>query len=137
MVLGAGLVGSVIARDLSCDFDVLLVDRDEGALGRARERCPSLTVQRADVREPAAWLEQAKRADVVAGALSSELGYAALEALVEAGCAVVDIAFFDRDARALDARARATGARVVFDMGLAPGMSNILAVDAAGRLDEV
>jgi len=137
VVLGAGLVGSVIARDLAEDVEVLLVDRDEGALGRARERCPSLAVQQADVREASTWLDRAQRADVVVGALSSELGHAALETLVEAGCAVVDIAFFDRDARELDAQARATGARVVFDMGLAPGMSNILAVDAAGRLDEV
>lgn len=137
VVLGAGMVGSVIAQDLARDdeFSVHLLDANERALAQARDRTPALRTSRIDVADRAALERAIRDADVVVGALSSNVGYEALATLVDLGAPVVDISFFSQNALMLGDRAKATGARVVFDMGVAPGMSNMLAVHAANSLD--
>jgi saccharopine dehydrogenase-like NADP-dependent oxidoreductase len=54
------------------------------------------------------------------------LGFRTLVALVDAGARVADISFFAEDALALDAAAKRTGAIVVTDIGVAPGLDNLL-----------
>ena len=137
VVLGAGMVGSLIAEDLAADFDVTLVDRSEAALQRAQARIgPRLTTQVADLSDGATIAGFAAQADVVCGALASHLGFGALRAVLSTGTPYCDISFMPQDAWTLDAFAKEHGATAVVDCGVAPGMSNLLSGWGVSRLDE-
>jgi len=60
-----------------------------------------------------------------------------LKTVIEAGKDCVDIAFYPEDVFGLSELALAKGVRVISDMGVAPGMSNLLAGFAASKMDEV
>lgn len=125
IVLGAGLVGGVMALDLAKDHDVTAADRSEEALGRLRRKGKVNTVQ-ADLSNPAAIKELVADYDLVVGALPGFMGYEALRAVLEAGNNVVDISFFPEDPFGLDDLAKAQGLTAVVDCGVAPGMGNII-----------
>lgn len=145
LVLGSGLVGSVIAADLaagpdaSADLEVVVADRDPERLAVAARRAAGgpgrVRTETCDLADPAAITRLAREADVVLGALPSRLGFAGLRAVLESGRPFSDISFFIEDALELDAVAREHGATAVFDMGVAPGLTNLLAGWGVQRLD--
>ena len=124
VVLGAGLVGKEVARDLSMDFEVTSVDSQQDNLTWAFEGTPVLTWV-ADLSDPATIQEVVEPADIVVGALPGSLGRFVLENVIEAGKDVVDIAFFPEDPFELDQLARDKGVTAIVDFGVAPGMSNL------------
>ncbi|MCU0723883.1 MAG: saccharopine dehydrogenase NADP-binding domain-containing protein, partial [Planctomycetes bacterium] len=132
VVLGAGRVGGVVARELARDpgFEVTVADLSPASLDRAAKAATLKTV-RADCSDPAAVRELVAPYDLVAGALPGWMGFRALRAAIEAGKNVCDISFMPEDATELDGLARKKGVTVVFDMGVAPGMSNLLIGSAA------
>ncbi len=141
VVLGAGMVGSLIAADLAREpaFEVTATDRSPEALEKAKALAARLgatidtrTVDHSDQSQIRAL---AQEADVLCGALASHLALAALETICKAGAAYSDISFMPEDAVALDALAKEHGARCVVDIGVAPGMSNLLAAAIARELD--
>lgn len=140
VVLGSGMVGSVMATDLAADakFRVTAADARPQALEltseRARRLGVPLTTTPADLSSPAELLRLIDGADVVLGALASHLGFGALKTVIDAGRNYADISFMPEDAMDLDAHARAKGVTCVFDMGVAPGMSHLLAGLASHRL---
>lgn len=139
VVLGAGMVGSVMAADLARDgeFDVTVVDARAGALGLAQERTGGkIRARCADLSDSAVLREVVEPADVVLGALSSSLGFRTLKTMIEAGKPYCDISFMPENAWELDAMARERGVTAVADCGVAPGMSNLLAGYGASLLDE-
>lgn len=138
LVLGGGMVGSILADDLAREpgFAVTLADRSEASLARAGERCPALRLERADLSDPALVRALAERHDVVCGALASHLGLAALRAVIEARRPYADISFMADDADVLSDLARERGVTAIVDCGVAPGMSNLLAAWGVSLLDE-
>ncbi|HQB45696.1 MAG TPA: saccharopine dehydrogenase C-terminal domain-containing protein, partial [Polyangiaceae bacterium] len=133
-VLGGGLVGSVMARDLARDDDihVTVVDADHQRLQRiAREDGARLSTLHADLRDAEQVRNAVRDADAVVGAVPGWLGYQVLEQVIEASKPFVDISFMPQDPRPLDAAARDKGVVGLVDMGVAPGMSNILATRLA------
>lgn len=141
LVLGAGMVGSVMAADMAADFAVTIADVREENLAAAASRAARLgravTPRRADLSVAAEVTRLAAGADVVLGALSSRIGLSAMRAVIEAGKPYADISFMAQDPRPeLDALARARGVAVVYDFGVAPGMSHLLAAHGAGLLDQ-
>jgi saccharopine dehydrogenase-like NADP-dependent oxidoreductase len=136
LVLGAGMVGSVMAADLCRDFDVTIADVSERNLDAARSRCGArLKGVREDLSDAAAVRRLASQHDLVCGALASHLGYAALGAVIEANKPYCDISFMAEDFGELSARAAANGVSAVVDCGVAPGMSHILSAYGASQLD--
>ncbi len=125
IVLGAGMVGSAIARDLCAHYHVTLADIDAGRLHTLQADHPLTTIT-ADLSSPAVVREVVRQHDLVIGAVPGFLGFRVLQAAIEAGKNVVDISFFDEDPFALDALARAQGVTAVVDCGVAPGMGNII-----------
>ena len=141
VVLGAGRVGAIVARELAKekDFDVTAADVSAESLERAA-RGTRLRTVRADLSNPAAVGRLVAPFDFVAGALPGWMGFQALRAVIEAGKDCVDISFMPEDALDLDGLAREKGVTVVFDCGVAPGMSNMLVGSAAAtftKLDRV
>src|ERR1035437_3277558 len=95
-VLGAGLVGSLIARTLAADgWDVLVCDRSEDALG-ALAGLPRVATARLDFARETAIAAAVAPADVVVGAVPGFLGHAMLKTVIEARKPLADISFAPR-----------------------------------------
>jgi lysine 6-dehydrogenase len=124
VVLGAGMVGRAMAKDLAARHAVCSVDRDEGALRSVAG--PSITTRHADLSDPGAVRAAIAPADIVICAVPGFLGYRTLKTIIESGKSVVDISFMPEDALTLDALAKERGAVCVVDMGVAPGTDNVI-----------
>ena len=136
IVLGAGMVGSLMARDLAADpgFDVTAADVRPQALARFAPGDRVRTLQ-ADLGDPAAIGRAVQGFDLVLGALSSSLGLQTLRAVLEAGKTYCDISFMAEDPTSLDALARERGVTAVVDCGVSPGVSNVAIGRAVSELD--
>ncbi|MDP7007969.1 MAG: saccharopine dehydrogenase C-terminal domain-containing protein [Phycisphaerales bacterium] len=137
VVLGAGMVGSVIAEDLAASgFSVTIADINSSALARVSERSnQTISIQELDCSDQQAIAMLAKNADIVLGALPSWLGFAALETVIKAGKPYCDISFMEEDPRKLHALAIEHNVTCVLDFGVAPGMSHLLCSVANETLD--
>ncbi len=137
VVLGGGLVGRVIARELAREkgFSVAVADRDEGVL--ARRRAEGLATVAVDLGDDAAVRRAIADADVVVGAAPGHMGYRLLRLVIEAGKPYADIAFMPEDFLELDGLARERGVTAVVDCGVAPGLSNLLCGRAAHEFESV
>lgn len=137
LVLGGGLVGSAIARDLASDtnFKVSVADVNEDVVAKARMYGARGVY--ANLASPDTVRILAGEADLVIGALPGFMGFAALRAVIEAGRNIVDISFFPENCLDLDEFARERGVTAVVDCGLAPGLGNVLMGRATRELDTV
>src|SRR6266498_1868792 len=107
-ILGAGLIGRVIARELASE---------EGAQVSVFDADPD--------------------ADCVVGALPGALGFTMLRSVIEAGKPIADISFSREDPLQLEALARERGSTAVVDCGVSPGLSNFFVGRAARDFNEV
>jgi len=127
-----------MALDLAPDFAVTIADSRADALSRVAERCKhdGLTVRTltADLSDPATIKGLVAPFDIVLGALASRIAFSALRAVIEANKPYADISFMGEDALDLDSLAKERGVTAVVDMGVAPGMSHLLAGHAAAML---
>ncbi len=142
-IFGSGLMGSAIARDLVKsklvdEVSVYDVDRKRlNALGRAKDS-GKLSVKIHDVRRRSDTVRFLKRFDVGVGALPHGLSGYAVESAIRAGVDFVDLIFGWRFGRKeINTAARKKGVTVVPACGLAPGLTNILAMAAAEEMDRV
>ncbi|GMV53376.1 MAG: saccharopine dehydrogenase [Chlorobi bacterium] len=126
MVLGAGLVGKTIVRDLAQRHTVTCVDISATALNPlAHEK--NVSIQQADVRNPGLLKQLVAPFDIVVGAVPGHMGYDVLKTVIESGKNVVDISFFPEDSLTLHQLAVEHNIMAIVDCGLAPGMSNVFA----------
>jgi len=132
IVLGSGMVGRVMAADLSPDFDVTAADVNPANLEKLG-RAP-VKKKTADLSDGAAVRSLVMDYDLVIGAVPGFMGFETLRSVIEAGRDVVDISFFPEDALELDAAAKAAGVTAVVDCGVAPGMSNMILGHHAARM---
>ncbi len=139
IVLGAGLVGSVMAADLAGDprMEVTVADKRAKSLEAAKRRAGGrLRIMQADLADAAAVKQMVQPFDIVLGALASAIGFQTLRAVIEAGKDYCDISFMPEDAWELDELAKAHAVTAIVDCGVAPGMSNMMAGHAAAQLDQ-
>ena len=134
-ILGAGLVGTPMALDLNKDkyIEVILADRDEKQLSRAKEN--GIICVQVDLMKDGAIEDIVKNVDFVINALPGEFGFKSLKRAIQAGKSGVDIAFYAEDYRDLQSLAKDNNVTWVVDMGVAPGMSNLLSAYGATQLD--
>ncbi len=138
IVLGGGMVGSVMAADMAADpaYSVTLVDARDENLAAANSRAGGrLKTLKADLSDPAAVKKIIAPHDIVLGAIASRIGLQTLRAVIEAGKNYSDITFMAEDAIDLDGLAKEHGVTAVVDMGVAPGMSHLLAGHEAAGFD--
>ena len=135
VVLGAGLVGGPMALDLAHDDDinVTVVDKQPHALEKLVSREPRIATKNADLSDPRAVTALVSEFDFVLSAVPGFLGYQTLQACINAGKNVVDIAFFSENPFDLDELAKKNGVIAIVDCGVAPGMSNVL----IGHVDQI
>lgn len=137
IVLGAGLVGGPMARDLAADerFEVTAADASAAALETLGTDA-SITRVEKDLSDPKTVTGLVRDYDMAINAVPGFMGYRTLEAIIEAERNAVDIAFFPESPFPLDEPARERGVVAIMDCGVAPGMSNVLTGYADALLDE-
>ena len=131
-VLGAGMVGRAIAVDLASGFEVTALDVSEHSLKLLKEKNSSIQTQKADLtsfEQYARWLSPF---DIVVTAVPGSMGFAVLKTVINCGKNVADISFFPEDVLQLDQAAKEKNVTVITDIGVAPGMSNLI----LGRYNE-
>ena len=122
VVLGAGLVGGVMAKDLATQHDVTSVDisqKNLNQLGGINTIC-------ADISDTKTLQKIISDFDLVVGAVPGFMGYKMMKDVIEAVKNIVDISFYPEDPFGLDEIAKEKGVVAVMDCGVAPGMGNII-----------
>jgi lysine 6-dehydrogenase len=135
VALGSGLVGRfVIERLLEAGHEVTVIDLD---IPTAFHANPRVHVKEGDAMAHIADLEPNQ---IVVNMLPGRIGDMVRPVLLEAGHQIVDLAFTAEDPHQHEPLAVANGSVLLWDVGIAPGISNMLvkqAFDAFGPLDTV
>lgn len=137
ITLGAGLVGTPMVLDLAKngEFEVTVVDINQTSLAKL-DGISNLKTIHMDLSDREAVKGIVKGYDLVLSAVPGFMGYQTLKAIIEAGKNVVDISFFPEDLFDLDHLAKEKKVVAIADIGVAPGMSNVLIGYAHGQLDK-
>ena len=122
VVLGAGLVGGVMAKDLAKQHDVTSVDISQKNL----DQLGGINTICADISDTKTLQKIISDFDLVVGAVPGFMGYKMMKDVIEAVKNIVDISFYPEDPFGLDEIAKEKGVVAVMDCGVAPGMGNII-----------
>ena len=122
IVLGAGLVGGVMAKDLAKNHNITSVDISQKNL----DVLDGIKTICADISDRSTLQNLIKDFDLVVGAVPGFMGYKMMKDVIEAGKNIVDISFYPEDPFGLDELAKEKGVVAVMDCGVAPGMGNII-----------
>ena len=122
IVLGAGLVGGVMAKDLAKTHHVTSVDISENNL----RKLTGIDTICMDISEKEKLQNVISNYDLVIGAVPGFMGYKMMQHVIESGKNIVDISFYPEDPFGLDDLAKEKRVIAVMDCGVAPGMGNII-----------
>ncbi len=122
VVLGAGLVGGVVAKDLAKQHDVTSVDISQKNL----DQLGGINTICADISDTKTLQKIISDFDLVVGAVPGFMGYKMMKDVIEAVKNIVDISFYPENPFGLDEIAKEKGVVAVMDCGVAPGMGNII-----------
>ncbi|MBN2364152.1 saccharopine dehydrogenase NADP-binding domain-containing protein [candidate division WOR-3 bacterium] len=124
-VLGSGIVGGLIAKELSRSFEVTCADMNSSRLEQLFSNTCVKIIQ-CDLSERNQIIKAVSTADLAVLALPGFMGYNTLRTLIENRTNTVDISFFEEDPFSLDELARKQGISALIDCGIAPGLCNII-----------
>ena len=135
VALGCGLVGEYVIHRLADDgFRVVAVDL----------RIPHSLTERSEVssieQDAGEYIDFLNEPTVVINMLPGRIGHSIRESLIRGGHNIVDLAFTEEDPQTLDTLAKEHKATMIWDIGIAPGLSNMLLAQAQrelGHLDDV
>jgi saccharopine dehydrogenase-like NADP-dependent oxidoreductase len=128
LVLGCGMMGSIIAEDLAKDkgISVSVLDIDTNAFKRLSNKKIKKVV-----RTPLSYIKnESKKYDLIVGALPGNLGFKILKAVIKAGKHYCDISFMPENPLDLQKLAKKNKVTALVDCGVAPGISNMCIGDA-------
>lgn len=146
VVLGAGLMGKEVARDLVASVDVEKIFLADVNTGPAQDFVTSLNTDKVEVVQLDADCDKDLRAviakgEVVINALFYTFNERVVRAAIDMGVHSVDlgghIGGITEAILQLNEEAAYQGVTVIPDLGVAPGMINILAGYGASKLDSV
>jgi saccharopine dehydrogenase-like NADP-dependent oxidoreductase len=135
ILLGAGLVGYPMALDLAKtgEFELSVADYSDTSI--AKLNAAGINGIQTDLSDTNNVSTLVSDFDIVLDAVPGFMGYQTFKTVIEAGKDIVDIAFFPEDPFQLNDLAKQKGVTAIMDMGVAPGMSNILIGYADHLLD--
>ncbi len=124
IVLGCGMVGSAMAKDLSKNHEVACADINVNNL----KKLDGYSVEQIQIDFSKSELvsDIVDNYDFVLSAVPGFMGFNTLKTIIEAGKNVVDISFFPEDCFMLDELAKSKGVTAIVDFGVAPGIPNML-----------
>ena len=124
IVLGCGLVGKVIAEDLSQEHNVTSVDISQKNLDRLKPENIKKICE--DITKESVLKNLITDYDLVVGALPGFMGYETMKQVILSKKNIVDISFYPEDPFGLDQLAKDNNVIAIMDCGVAPGMGNII-----------
>ncbi len=141
LTLGCGHIGSVIAQDIadalpSAEITITDSQGERAAAIAAAIGRPNVQSREMDVSDQATVVQALREVDLAVGLTPGRLGYAAIQAAIQAGVDMVDLSFMTEDPFTLHDAAVAAGVCVIPDCGVAPGLSNLLVGRGVSFLDE-
>jgi saccharopine dehydrogenase (NAD+, L-lysine forming) len=137
VVGGYGAVGRLLSRDLAAEAGIGLVIAGRN-LAAAQRLAAELgaAARRSDLDDRVSWAAAIADIDLVVMCIDQgSTGFVAL--VLERGIRYADITAEDRLFRAIEAIKTPIRAAAMLSVGLAPGLTNLLAVRAAAELDSV
>ncbi len=127
-VLGAGLVGNWIVKTLASQgYRVTAIDSDPTAIKKL-ENIANTIHQCVDDE-----LIKSLEAKVIVNALPGRIGHKIRKILLESGNKIADLAFTPEDPREMNDIAKKHESCLIYDVGVAPGLSNLLLKEANRR----
>jgi saccharopine dehydrogenase-like NADP-dependent oxidoreductase len=137
-VLGAGLVGNAIVKDLASDPEIRVtaVDINPTMLEKLAG-LDSIEIFQADLSKTEEVAACCVGMDLVINAVPGFMGYETLKQVILNRVNVVDISFFEEEPFELDDLAKARGVTAVMDCGVAPGLCNVIVGYLSTRLDTI
>ena len=124
-VLGAGMIGRTIAKELAKHHKVRAVDRDQRSLNQL-EGIKNIEVVKTNLTSLSVYKKLLQGQDICVCAVPGFMGYEALSNIIQTGTNCVDISFAPENSLALNDLAKKHKVSVVIDCGVAPGMSNLI-----------
>ncbi len=125
-ILGAGMVGRTMALDLANAFEVTSFDVSLQNLEALQARNKAIKVVQADLQQYDQYAQWLQPFDLVVTAVPGFMGFETLRHVIQCGKNVADISFFPEDVLQLNELAREKNVTVITDIGVAPGMSNLI-----------
>lgn len=144
-VLGAGLMGKEVARDLAHSEGITAVGLADIELKRAQEICyqlqsPIVTAYQVNAGNEQELMDFMEKFDVVVNALFYTFNETIAKTAVKVRTSVVDlgghIAHITDKVLRLDSEAKAAEITIIPDLGVAPGMINILSGYGISKLEK-
>ena len=117
-VLGGGMVGSLIATELSGDYDVTTFDKTKLHLHKVKSVIRDVTQEE--------FRKEISEYDIAINCLPGFMGFNMLKTLVDIEVSCIDISFMPEDSRRLFHIAENNGVTAITDAGVAPGLSNLI-----------
>lgn len=144
VVIGAGLMGSAVAYDLSRNnpgSEVILADINLQRASQVSLNCgTSVTPVRVDVHNHKEVIRLIEGSDAVVSAVSYSVNYQLTRAAIAAGVHMCDLGgnndVVEKQLQ-LDTSAKEKGVVIIPNIGLAPGLINVLAMTGAKEFDEL
>ena len=144
VILGAGLMGHVMAKELIGEkgYDLAIADFSEDNLKLVAEQCPGIKTIQVDFSKKGEAGKLVKDFDLVVGALPKFLASDTCMEILEAGVDMVEVSGLDyankseADRKAMEDAAAKSDATVCLGIGLAPGMINVLTAHAVTKMDK-
>ncbi len=125
IVLGAGMVGRAMALDLAKKHEVTSADKSKEALASLGNK--KINTIEADLSDTKKLKGIIKDFDLVVSAVPGFLGFQTLTTIITSGKNFVDISFLPEDLLQLNDLAKKHKVTGIADMGVAPGMPNLIA----------
>ena len=125
IVLGSGMVGRAITLDLAKKHQVTATDMSAKAL----ETINNSNVEKKilDFTDTAALKAMLQPFNLIVSAVPGFLGYKTMQTIIESGKNFCDISFLPEGIEPLNELAKQKGVTGIMDMGVAPGMPNLIA----------
>lgn len=116
-VIGNGLVGNVIAKDLNENHDITVLDLNIAKKAEGIKYLKyNVLVDELDIL---------KKADIIVLAVPGSIAFSALMRIIPLGKKIVDISFFPESALLLNNLAIQHNTQLIVDCGVAPGLCNM------------
>ena len=125
IILGAGRMARALVFDLHEDFDLTIADVNSEALTWF-ETTYNIKTLCFSVTDEAALKLAVAPFDLVIGCVPGQFGFGMLQTVLEEGKNIVDISFAPENVLELNELAIQNNALAIVDIGVAPGLSNII-----------
>ncbi len=124
IVLGAGMVGRAMAKDLAHKYEVTSVDINKEALNFLKSSSRVNTIK-GDLSDQKLIKTLITDFDIVLSAVPGFMGYETLKTIISCGKNLVDISFLPEDLLSLNDIAVKNKVSAIVDCGVAPGVPNL------------